>query len=345
MSLSRIPRRFLPITFPRWPASYVTGPLGGDGGDENFAGYRRYNYDQMENTPAVVSAGSRAPWRLWTAGRRLSRAGPRRRDFCGPKPRFKAWRARRSKDISIRVSLFREDFKARLFAGDFARSLTGYDSLDVLQYHYDRADTPDLLSRIQYVDIKTYLPDDILAKVDRASMADSLEVRAPLLDHKLMELVAKIPSSLKLRGRNGKYIFKKAVESVLPKGVTTRKKQGFAVPLGEWFRGELRETAHEAIFSSKTDDGILDAQFVEKNLGTASTRRLRPLAATLGRSNVPKMEAGVCSLVARNERNLRNSSTRRRCFAGQHRSDARRPGHAGRVRPRSHRRKIRCARR
>ncbi|MGB9334358.1 MAG: asparagine synthase-related protein, partial [Candidatus Acidiferrales bacterium] len=85
-----------------------------------------------------------------------------------------------------------------------------------------------------------------------------------LLDHVLMELAAKIPSSLKLRGRDGKYIFKKAVESVLPKGVTTRKKQGFAVPLGEWFRGELRETAHDAIFSGKNDDGILDPKSLKK---------------------------------------------------------------------------------
>ena len=77
--------------------------------------------------------------------------------------------------------------------------MNGYDSADVLRYHYDRADTPDPLSRIQYVDMKTYLVDDILAKVDRASMANSLEVRCPLLDHKLMELIAQIPSGLKLR--------------------------------------------------------------------------------------------------------------------------------------------------
>jgi asparagine synthase (glutamine-hydrolysing) len=132
----------------------------------------------------------------------------------------------------------------------------GYDPLNILEYHYNRADSDDLLSRIQYVDIKTYLPDDILTKVDRASMAVSLEVRAPLLDHELMEFAAKVPSSLKLRGRNGKYIFKKAMEPVLPPQATKRTKQGFAVPLGHWFRHELREFAHAAIFAG--DDDVLN---------------------------------------------------------------------------------------
>src|SRR5207245_843003 len=96
------------------------------------------------------------------------------------------------------ISLFRPDEKAQLLAGDFQASLGDYDSTSVLEEHYNAADTDDALSRIQYVDIKTYLPDDILVKVDRASMAVSLEVRAPLLDHKFMEMVASIPSSLKL---------------------------------------------------------------------------------------------------------------------------------------------------
>src|ERR1700736_3827903 len=110
------------------------------------------------------------------------------------------------------MSIFRPDEKPRLFTAGFRESLEGYDTMEVFQHHYDRADTEDPLSRIQYVDIKTYLSDDILAKVDRSSMAVSLEVRAPLLDHKLMELAASIPSSLKLRTSNGKYILKKTME-------------------------------------------------------------------------------------------------------------------------------------
>jgi asparagine synthase (glutamine-hydrolysing) len=132
----------------------------------------------------------------------------------------------------------------------------------VLRYHYQRAKTTDPLSRIQYVDIKTYLPDDILAKVDRASMANSLEVRSPLLDHKLMELIARMPSNLKLRNGQGKYIFKKALETVLPSTILNRPKQGFAVPVAEWFRGELKEFAHEALV--RRSDPLLDSALVTR---------------------------------------------------------------------------------
>ena len=104
--------------------------------------------------------------------------------------------------------------KSELFSADvWHASWRVTIRLDVLRYHYDRANTYDPLSRIQYVDMKTYLVDDILVKVDRASMANSLEVRCPLLDHKLMELIAQMPSSLKLRNGQGKYIFKKSLRA------------------------------------------------------------------------------------------------------------------------------------
>jgi asparagine synthase (glutamine-hydrolysing) len=160
------------------------------------------------------------------------------------------------------VSIFRPGDKTRLFTPDFHRLLGGYDSIGVFEHYYSRAGTDDLLSRIQYVDIKTYLPDDILAKVDRASMAVSLEVRAPLLDHHLMERVASMPSSLKLHGRSGKHILKKAMEPLLPNDILYRKKQGFAVPLDRWFRNELKELAYESLF--RANDGIFDAKFLQK---------------------------------------------------------------------------------
>ncbi len=252
----------IPTYYVSWVARQsVTVALGGDGGDENLAGYRRYYFDQFEN-------------RL----RRRVPAGLRKRVF-GPLGRAYpplAWaprmfRAKATFQSLSRsplegyfnsISIFRPDEKLRLLSRDFQANLGGYDSMEVLQYHYDRAETDDPLSRIQYVDIKTYLPDDILAKVDRASMAVSLEVRAPLLDHQLMELIAKIPSSLKLRGTTGKYIFKKAMADVLPKDILHRRKQGFAVPLARWFRGDLRDLAHEAIFSH--DDGILDKTYLKE---------------------------------------------------------------------------------
>src|SRR5262249_25133185 len=120
--------------------------------------------------------------------------------------------------------------------------------------HYRRADTEDLLSRIQYLDVKTYLPDDICVKVDRASMSVSLEVRCPLLDHRLMELAARIPSHFKLRNGVGKHIFKQSIAAQLPQGFLKRPKQGFGMPVAEWFRGELREWAQEVLFNP---DGLL----------------------------------------------------------------------------------------
>jgi asparagine synthase (glutamine-hydrolysing) len=140
-----------------------------------------------------------------------------------------------------------------LLGGDVMQALGGYDSADVLRYHYNRADTADPLSRIQYADMKTYLMDDILVKVDRASMANSLEVRCPLLDHKLMELIARMPSSLKLRNGQGKYIFKKSLDKIVPESILYRPKKGFAVPVAEWFRGELREFAHDTLFERNAD--------------------------------------------------------------------------------------------
>jgi len=98
------------------------------------------------------------------------------------------------------------------------------------------------LSKIQYLDMKTYLPGDILTKVDRASMAHSLEVRVPLLDAEFVNWACTIPSSLKLKGRQGKYIFKKTLESRVPDSILYREKMGFGVPLAKWFRGPLQET-------------------------------------------------------------------------------------------------------
>jgi asparagine synthase (glutamine-hydrolysing) len=239
----------------------VTVALGGDGGDESLAGYRRYYFDQLENrlrglVPAGLRRGIFGP--LGRAYPPLAWA-PR---MFRAKATFQSLSRSPLEGYFNSISIFRPDEKPKLLSREFQASLGGYDSLEVLRHHYERAGTDDQLSRIQYVDIKTYLPDDILAKVDRASMAVSLEVRAPLLDHHVMELIAKIPSSLKLRGTEGKYIFKKAMADILPADILYRRKQGFAVPLARWFRNELKDVAHEAVFSH--DDGILDQAYLKK---------------------------------------------------------------------------------
>jgi len=240
---------------------HVTVALGGDGGDESFAGYRRYKLDYYENrlrrhVPAAVRRsifgplGQRYPALAWAP--RVFRA----------KATFQSLSRSPLEGYFNSVSYFRPDDKERLFTGDFRGRLGSYDSIDVLRRYYDRADTEDLLSKIQYVDIKTYLTDDILTKVDRSSMAVSLEVRAPMLDHKFLELAASMPSGLKLRNGNGKYILKKAFESKLPSDILYRPKQGFAIPLAAWFKRDLKEMAHHVIL--ETQDGILDQRLLKK---------------------------------------------------------------------------------
>jgi asparagine synthase (glutamine-hydrolysing) len=241
--------------------SQVTVALGGDGGDESFAGYRRYKLDYYENrlrshVPAALRRGLFGPLGRWYPAMawapRIFRA----------KATFESLSRSPLEGYFNSISYFRSNDKARLFTADFRKQLGGYDSLDLFRHYYDQADTEDPLSKIQYVDIKTYLTDDILTKVDRASMAVSLEVRAPLLDHKLLEFAASMPSSLKLRNGTGKYILKKSLEPVLPRNILYRPKQGFAIPLDVWFRRELKELAESIIV--KTEDGILDRNFLTK---------------------------------------------------------------------------------
>jgi len=110
------------------------------------------------------------------------------------------------------------------------------------------------LSLIQYLDFKTWLPGDILTKVDRASMAHSLEVRVPLLDHEFCEYAATLPPSLKLRGGEGKYILKKALEPHLPHDIMYRSKKGFSIPLAAWLRGPLRDAVQEAVLGKRLEE-------------------------------------------------------------------------------------------
>jgi asparagine synthase (glutamine-hydrolysing) len=239
---------------------HVTVALSGDGGDENFAGYRRYKLTMWEDhlrsfVPPPVRKNVFGP-----LGAVYPKLGWAPRVF-----RFKSTFQSLSRLSPIEgyyygISCCPPGLKDRLLGGEVRRKLNGYDSADVLRYHYDRADSADPLSRIQYVDMKTYLVDDILVKVDRASMANSLEVRCPLLDHKLMELIAQMPSGLKLRKGKGKYIFKKALERVLPGDILNRSKKGFSMPVAEWFRGELKDFAHSAMFGGQ--DEILNRNFL-----------------------------------------------------------------------------------
>jgi asparagine synthase (glutamine-hydrolysing) len=236
---------------------FVTVALSGDGGDESFAGYRRYRFDVAENrVRSLVPSALRRP-----VFGGMAAVYPKA-DWLPQPLRAKTTLYNLSLDPALAYynSVYgaMANERAALMGREVRAHLNGYNPFDVFLSHYRRAGTDDLLSRVQYVDIKTYLTDDVLAKVDRASMAVSLEVRCPLLDHRVMELAARMPSSLKLRGQEGKYILKRAVRGLLPDEVLTRRKQGFSIPLAEWLRGELREITASALFDSSAQDEILD---------------------------------------------------------------------------------------
>jgi asparagine synthase (glutamine-hydrolysing) len=148
-----------------------------------------------------------------------------------------------------------------------------------LREFYSSCNSSDYLTRLQYLDTKTYLAEDILTKVDRASMLCSLETRAPLLDHEFLELAAKIPSGLKLKNGITKYILKKALEGLLPNNILYRKKMGFGVPLVHWFKDDLVTYSRDVLFSTEAKErGFFNLGQVEKLLAShqKSGRDLSP---------------------------------------------------------------------
>jgi asparagine synthase (glutamine-hydrolysing) len=229
---------------------HVTVALNGDGGDECFAGYERYAAmrvaERYHRLPRVFRERVVEPamGAFPEAGSSRSRLGKARRfmDVVGRPSgeRYLRW-----------TSVFSEELKSELCTSDFLRRTATAHPLGHVQPWFEGNGEIDIVDRALMADTSHYLPNDLLVKVDIASMAVSLEARSPFLDHHVMEFAASLPASYKLRGLTTKYLLKKALKGLLPSENLTRGKMGFGVPIGKWFRGELKGFLTETILSER----------------------------------------------------------------------------------------------
>jgi asparagine synthase (glutamine-hydrolysing) len=236
---------------------HVTVVLSGDGGDELFAGYTRYVTERKRRKygllPRQFRRGLMEP---------LSRTLP-----------HGAWGRNFLHNVALdpidryfdNVSIFTGLNKRSLYTSDFFHQLGSNSHVGMsFQEYGDHVGTNALLDALLYIDSKTYLPGDILTKVDRMSMAVSLEARVPLLDHKLIDFVTRIPASMKMTGLETKHLFKRAVADLVPEEILTRPKQGFGVPIQQWINLQLRERIRDTLTDSRfRERGIISPKYTD----------------------------------------------------------------------------------
>lgn len=256
----------------RLARSRVTVSLSGDAGDEVFAGYRRYRWHTLaQSIRGIVPSSLRRPL-FGTLGSLYPKL-----DWA---PRW--LRAKYTlQEIALdeiggyyrSVCKIHDHVRRPLYAAITRAALDGHHPSDLIASHLRQADGADALARAQYVDIKTYLPGDILTKVDRASMASSLEVRVPMLDHLFVEWAASLPSTLKLREGNGKFILKRALEPYVPHENLYRTKRGFAAATDDALRGPSALRLRETLLGEEMgDSGLFDRNAIGRLLDDHESR-------------------------------------------------------------------------
>jgi asparagine synthase (glutamine-hydrolysing) len=227
---------------------FVTVALNGDGGDEAFLGYDRYLatavLDRLDWVPRPVRALAGAAGHALPPGMAKSLTYRMRRFTdvltLEPRDRYATW-----------MTCFGSRAKRELYTPALWQELGATDSLALLDAAYEASDATTFVERTAHTDVQLYLPDDLLVKMDIASMANSLEVRSPLLDHEVVEFAATLPLHLKLRGFTQKYLLRRAMRGLLPEAVLRRPKMGFGVPIDHWFRHELREMAYDVLLDAR----------------------------------------------------------------------------------------------
>jgi asparagine synthase (glutamine-hydrolysing) len=242
---------------------HVTVVLNGDGGDENFAGYPRYALNGQHDREGGLLPflrhwlGDLYAWQDFVRLQRLWHDPAALRAFS---PRLFAY--------YWRITHFHELHQANLYSAHMKAAIAPYPAFHLMLDKYRSSDARDFLDALLNLDLELYLPDTLMVKVDIASMAHSLEARAPMLDHHFLEFAARIPVNLKLRnGTESKYIFKKAAEAFLPREVIYRPKMGFGVPTDHWFRHELKDMVNDTLLSPRAvGRGYFRRDFLEKLL-------------------------------------------------------------------------------
>jgi len=227
----------------------VTVALSGDGGDELFSGYDRYQAVALAMKIDRIPGPLRAlcGWNLWQrlpAPKSQRSLGRRAKRFLSglaesPERRYLKW-----------IGIFDRDRRRDLYTPEFQRRIGGFDSAEFLMNCYRACPDRDFVTRTTCVDVLSYLPCDILTKVDIATMAFSLEARCPFLDHHVVELAARMPIGLKMSGGRGKRILLETFADLLPESIQSRPKMGFGVPLSQWFRNELRPLLNDTLLDS-----------------------------------------------------------------------------------------------